>query len=200
MIGDWGKRLSEHKIVIAMLIDLYEAFDCLPHKLLLAKLSAYGLSNDTCNLLTSYLSYRKQRVKFSKFRSSWSEIINGVPQGSILAPLLFNVFINDIFYAIENMYTYADDDVLSCSGDYLHEVTASPESSTCTALIILFWKQSDASKSEQIPSNCVWPQTKDDDICFDINDNKVEATKCVKQLGVYIDENLSLDEHIFTYV
>ena len=134
MIEDWWKCLSEHKVVAAMLVDLSKAFDCLPHKLLLAKLSAYGLSNDSCRLLMSYLSERKQRVKIGNARSSWSEIIKGVPQGSILGPLLFDVFINDIFYTIENVYNYADDNVLSCSGDSLQEVATSLESSTLTAL------------------------------------------------------------------
>ena len=55
IIEDWRKFLSEHKIVAAMLIDLSKVFDCLPHRLLLAKLSAYGLSNDSCNLLLSFI-------------------------------------------------------------------------------------------------------------------------------------------------
>ena len=79
MIEDRRKCLSEHKIVAEMLIDLSKAFDCLPHRLLVAKLSAYGLSNDSYNLLMSYLSDRKQHVKIGNSRSSWSEIIKGVP-------------------------------------------------------------------------------------------------------------------------
>ena len=164
------------------------------HRLLLAKLSAYGLSNDSCNLLMSFLSERKQRVKIGNSGSSWSEIIKGVPQGSILGPLLFNVFINDVFYAIENVYNYADDNVLSCSGDSLHEVATSLESSTRTALK---WfgnnlMQANPSKFQAI----VFGLKPKVDICFNVNDYKVKATKCVKQLGVYIDENLSFDEHI----
>ena len=116
MIEDCRKSLSEHMVVAAMLVDLSMAFDCLPHRLLLAKLSAYGLSHDSCHLLMSYLSERKQRVKIGNARRLWSEIIEGVPQGSIHGPLLFNVFINDIFYTIGNVYNYADDIVLSCSG------------------------------------------------------------------------------------
>ena len=98
MIEGWRKCLSGHKIVAARLIDLNKAFDCLPYRLFLAKLSAHGLSNDNCNLLMSYLSERKQR-KHS--RSSWSEIIKGVPRGSVASPLLFNVFINDIFMLLK---------------------------------------------------------------------------------------------------
>ena len=192
MIEDWRKCLSEQKIVAAMLIDLSK--DCLPHRLLLVKLSAYGLSNDSCNLLMSYLLERKQHVKIGNSRSSWSEIIKGVPQGSILDPLLFNVFINDVFYAIENVYNYADDNVLSCSGDSLHEVGASLESSTRTALK---WfgnnmMQANPSKFQAI----VFGLKPKEEICFNVNNYKVKATKCVKQLGVYIDENLSFDEYI----
>ena len=194
MIEDWRKCLSEHKIVAAMLIDLNKAFDCLPNRPLLAKLSAYGFCNDSCNLLMSYLSERKQRVKIGNSRIFWSEIIKGVPQGSILGPILFNVFIYDIFYAIENVYNYADDNVLSCWGDSLHEVVASLESSTRTALK---WfrnnlMQANPSKFQAI----VFGHKSKDEICFNINDDKVKAPKCVKQLGVYIDENLSFDEHI----
>ena len=175
--------------------DLGEAFDCLPHRLLLAKLSACGLSNDSSNLLMSYLSECVQRVKIDNSRSSCSEIIKGVPQGSITGPLLFNVFTNDIFYVIENVYNYAGDNVLSCSGDSPHEVAASLESSTRTAPK---WfgnnlMQANPSKFQAIVFGL---KTKDDDICFNINGNKVGATKCVKQLGVNFDEHLSFDEHI----
>ena len=195
MIEDWRKCLSEHKVVAAMLVDLSKAFDCLPHRLLLAKLSAYGLSNDSCHLLMSYLSERKQRVKIGNARSSWSEIIKGVPQGSILGPLLFNIFINGIFYTIENIYNYADDNVLSCSGDSLQEVATSLESSTLTALN---WFENNLMKANPNKFQAIvfGLKAKADDICFNINENKIEATKCVKQLGVYIDENLTFDEHI----
>ena len=195
MIEDWRKCLSEHKVIAAMLVDLSKAFDFLPHRLLLAKLSAYGLSHDSCHLLISYLSERKQRVKIGNARSSWSEIIKGVPQGSILGPLLFNVFINDIFHTIENVYNYADDNVLSCSGDSLQEVATSLESSTLTALE-WFGKNLMKANPSKFQAIVFDLKAKADDICFSINENKVTATKCVKQLGVYIDENSNFDEHI----
>ena len=78
-------------------MDLSKAFDCLPHDILLDKLSAYGMSTDSVCLLESYLSNRKQQIKINGILSIWSDNQKGVPQGSILVPLLFNVFINDIF-------------------------------------------------------------------------------------------------------
>ena len=96
-------------------MDLSKAFDCLPHALLIAKLRAYGLSISACDLISSYLSDRRQRVKIKDSRSEWREVRKGVPQGSILGPLLFNIFLNDMFLFVEkcSLYNYADDNSIS---------------------------------------------------------------------------------------
>ena len=87
---------SEIKIG-ALLTDLSKAFDCLPHDLIVAKLHAYGFSIESLKLINSYLTERKQRVKMNDQFSSWLDIVVGVPQGSILGPLLFNIFLCDMF-------------------------------------------------------------------------------------------------------
>ena len=82
-------------------MDLSKAYDCLPHDLLITKLEAYGLDVGSLNFQLDYLSLRKHRTKVGSSYSKWSEICQGIPQSSILWPLLFNIFINDIFFFVE---------------------------------------------------------------------------------------------------
>ena len=98
----------------AILMDLSKAFDTLNHELLITKLNAYGFSHDSLRLLYSYLSNRWQRTKINNTYSSWSEILLGIPQGSILGPLLFNIYLNDLFFInIESdLCSFADDNTL----------------------------------------------------------------------------------------
>ena len=92
MLEKWKRSIDNSKMFGALLTDLLKAFDCLDHELLIAKLNAYGFSLTALKLVHNYLSNRKQRTKINQQYSSLLEITFGATQGSILGPLLFNIF------------------------------------------------------------------------------------------------------------
>ena len=100
----WKSAVDKGKSFGALLTDLSSAFDCLSRKLLLAKLHAYGFSISTLRLIHSYLTNRRQRTKINMSYSSWVEIVFGVAQRSILGPLLFNIFLCDIFFIMKDFH------------------------------------------------------------------------------------------------
>ena len=92
LIERWKKILDEKGFGGAVLMDLSKAFDTLNHELLIAKLSAYGFNNESLKLIRSYLTNRWQRTKINKSFSRWTELLQSVPQRSVLSPLLFNIY------------------------------------------------------------------------------------------------------------
>ena len=110
MIEKWKKPVDNENVFGAVLTNLSKTFDCLPHELIISKLNSYGFNLTALNLIHNYLTKRKQRTKINHSHSSWEDILFGVPQGSILDPILFNIFLSDFFLIVENIdiANYAD--------------------------------------------------------------------------------------------
>ena len=132
MTEKWRKYLDQDRVNGALLTDLPKAFDCLLDYLLIAKLAAYGFNYESLTLIQSYLSNRKERTKVNNTYSTFSDIIFGVLQGSTLGPLLFNIYICDMFYDNTDcdIASYADDNTPYCSSFSLDKVINKLKAST----------------------------------------------------------------------
>ena len=122
LLQKWQKELDSSGIAGTILMDLSKAFDCLPHDLVISKLEAYGLDTNSLRFAFDYLNCRKQRTKMGYTYSDWSEVFPGIPQRSILGPLLFNIFLNNIFFFIQKSEAcnFSDDNTLySCDRNLL---------------------------------------------------------------------------------
>ena len=152
LVETWKKYLDNNETFGALLTDFFKAFDCVNHELLIAKLHAYGLDNSSLRLIHSYLNNRQQRVRIDNEFSKWSDIKDGVPQGSILGPLFFNIHICDLFYIMRNwpVANYADDTIPYTGGKNTQDVIASLEN---CALVLFKWFENNVVKANSDKSH-----------------------------------------------
>ena len=129
MLEIWKGATDNNKAFGALLTDLSKAFDCLSHDLLIAKLHAHDLDTDSLNILQDYLSNCKQRIKVDSFYSSWEAILSGVPECSIIGPLLFDIFMCHMFLILNATYFtgYADDSTQFVVRDNIADVVKALE-------------------------------------------------------------------------
>ena len=155
---------------------------------------AYGFDHASLILIFNYLSGRKQRTKVNNAFSKWSDIISGIPQGSILGPLLFNIYINDIFYFIDEKYltNFADDNTPYAISKDLPNIISKLEADGNN---LIKWFHVNYFKMN--PDKCkllITNHEKDASIHIDSSD--IKAEKSVKLLCVKIDNNLEFNEHV----
>ena len=162
--------------------------------MLIAKLEAYRFDYLSLAYILSYLSGRKQRTKVNNHFSSWSDLKSGIPQGSIIGPLLFNIYINDIFFTVNesNLTNYADDNTPYAIDANIDTIIENLIKDTS---ILIKWFGDNYFKMNT--EKCHLLITKDDSNTFaTIDGHIISASKSVKLLGVQIDNNLNFNEHV----
>ena len=176
----------------ALLTDLSKDFDCIRHDLIIGKLEAYRLQTEALNLVYDYLSNRKQRGKINETFSCWKNIEDGIPQGSILGPLLFNIYLYDPFYFLEDLdiASNADDTTISVK-ENKQSVISTLEASS---LPLFTWFnnnfiKANSDKSQSLLS-CSEPST------ALIDGSSIESNTKEILLGITIDRDLKFDEHV----
>ena len=204
MIEMWRKALDERKVAGAVLTDLSKAFDCLPHDLLIAKLHAYGFEKSALNFIHDYLTERTQRTKVDGEYSKKRTLKYGVPQGSILGPLLFNLFINDIFYFMNEskLANYADDTSTYLSKEGIFPFLHALKSETS---IVLNWFKKNEMKSNSDKCHLIVAENEHrpayiSNACIYLEEEKelLQNEKTVKLLGILIDDKMTFEEHVKT--
>ena len=207
ILDEWTEILDDGGTVDEVYMDFMKAFDKVPHERLLAKLSAYGIGGDVLTWIRSFLNW-KQRVRVGEATSEWKEVTSGIPQGSVLGPILFVMYINDMPESLENNSTvkmFADDSKLykrtdNTNGasdlqrdlDKLYEWSSKwllkfhPEKCKVVSL--------GNRPSEDIPTLCLYTQHPNGTL----EKVTLQETTSEKDIGVYIDNKLSFRDQINT--
>ena len=193
------KALSKKQVSLLLLIDFSKAFDMVDHPILLKKLYRYGIRGTAYQWFKSYLQNREQFVSVNGVDSDKAKIKYGVPQGSILGPLLFIIYINDLpnIYNLAKFILYADDANIIVSGNTLQEIESQIME---LAPLLIHWVTTNGLKLNLKKTNYMIISNNRNDRIRDvyIGGKKIERVHDAKFLGVIMDDKLSWSKHIQT--
>ena len=195
MIEKWKKSLDAKGFAGGILMDLSKAFDTINYELLIAKLGAYGFDMKSLKILLSYLRNRQQRVKVNTSFSSWKELLCGVPQGSILGPILFNIYLNDLFYlfSLTDVCNIADDTTpYACDLD-INNLIFRLENDTLSAIV---WFEANFMKINSDKCHFLLSGNSQQYQWVKVGKEKIWESKKEVLLGLTIDKDLKFDIHL----
>ena len=193
----WTEAIENNYGIDIIYMDFRKAFDVVPHRRLLGKLQSYGISDELCTWTNSFLSNRFQTVTIDGEESTEKPVLSGIPQGSVLGPMLFVLYINDLPEAVlQSCYTFlfADDTKAFRITKTVDDCVSLQNDLLCLTDWSRTWLigfNTDKCKHMHIGKN-------DFDVKFEINNIELESTAVEKDIGVHVDNKLSFDKHIHT--
>ena len=195
MIERWKLSYDKGGHAGGILMDLSKAFDTINHQLLVAKLHAYGFSKDALEIIYDYLSDRWQRTKINTSLSTWSEILSGIPQGSVNGPKYFNIYINDLFLLFLNTKAcnMADDTTpYACEMD-LPTLLHNLESDAASAIL---WFENNYMKLNNSKCHLLITSRSPEIFWAKVGSQVIWESHEQKLLGITLDKRLKFDKHV----
>ena len=194
-VNDWAFALNNRLSTHCVFLDFAKAFDSVPHQRLLLKLKAYGINGSMLRWFSSFLTTRRQRVVINGCASDWSPVSSGVPQGSILGPLLFILYINDLPSVVgSTMKIFADDVALYCSVASQSEINAFQQDLDHITDWCNKWQMRlNPAKCELL---CLSNKHAPAKPLYYINNHLLNWATSVRYLGVIVDPKLSWNQNI----
>uniref|UniRef100_A0A8C6NYB4 Reverse transcriptase domain-containing protein n=1 Tax=Nothobranchius furzeri TaxID=105023 RepID=A0A8C6NYB4_NOTFU len=198
MVEEIAQASESEELSISIFVDLKKAFDTIDHRRLLKKMENYGLRGIAKSWIESYLKDRQQYVKIKDIKSGFREISCGVPQGSVIGPILFTLYINDICNVADffKFIMFADDTNLVCSGKDIKELLKKAEKEL--NILKSWFDVNKLSLNIKKTKFMIFgnKKVKNGDFKLTISDTEIERVSEIKFLGVVIDSNLSWKHHL----